>query len=228
MISILCPSRGRPELAKKMIGSALATGGGELQIILYLNNDDPELARYRELIDSKFFIVGPDRSPAYSWNKLAGMARYDILCLMGDDAWFETANWVPKVMTAFNNYNDKIVFAYPDMAGYQGILQEHHCPHYFLHKNWIRVLGYFVPPQFWHWYVDTWHHDIAKLIGRRHIIKDVKIPLLIDYADTTKSREDRLSNRERDHWLWQNTQRWLHADAQALLNFINMHKNKGQ
>ena len=71
MISILCPSRGRPELAKNMIDSAIATSNIPLEFLLYLNDDDPELPRYIELIDSKHYSIGPDRSTGYSWNLLA-------------------------------------------------------------------------------------------------------------------------------------------------------------
>lgn len=233
MISILCPSRGRPNLAKKMVDTALSTAKGPIQILIYLNDDDPKLQEYINTIDNKFLIVGPDRSPVYSWNKLAELAVFDILMLQGDDAWFETEHWDEKVANVFNQYPDKIVFAYPNLNGYEwrgGKLTEDHCPHFFVHKNWVRALGYFVPPHFWHWYVDTWYRDISKLINRRHIMNDVKIPLLVDFEDATDSRKDRLSNRERDHWLWQHTnRRWLHSDAAALVQFINIYaQNKGQ
>lgn len=227
MISVLCPSRGRPELAKKMCDSAFALAGAPIQVLFYLNDDDPELPKYKELIPSQYLIVGPDRSPAYSWNKLAELARYDILFLMGDDAWFETEDWAIKIGKVFDQYPDKIVFAFPSVDGIKwrgGALTKDHCQHFCLHKNWIRTLGYFVPPHFWHWYVDTWFRDVARLIGRHHSIEDVSVPLLVDYEDATELRKDRLCNRERDHWLWNNTQRWLHADAHALQHFIKHYR----
>jgi hypothetical protein len=226
MISILCPSRGRPELAKKMLDSAVKLAGAEIEILIYINEDDPKFNHYRSMIEQKHLRWGPDRSPAYSWNKLAEEAKYDILCLMGDDAWFETENWAHMVKAAFDQYPDKIALVYPDLEGFKwdnGYLTADHCPHFFIHKNWTNTLGYFIPPHFWHWYIDTWYRDVAKLIGRAHRIKGLSMPLLVDFADETDSRKDRLSNRERDHWLWPRTQRWLHADAWALQQFINMH-----
>jgi len=227
MISILCPSRGRPQLAKKMVDTALSLAGAPIEILIYLNDDDPELDNYRALIDNQYLIVGPDRSPAYSWNRLAEVARYDLLFLMGDDAWFETDNWALKISAVFDQYPDKIVFAFPSVDGLEwrgGQLTKDHCPHFVVHKNWVRVLGYFVPPQFWHWYIDTWFRDIAKAIGRFRSIDDVKVPLLVDFEDATDARKDRLSNRERDHWLWKRTQRWLHADIAALNQYIKNYK----
>jgi len=208
-----------------MIDTALSLAGAPIEILLYLNEDDPELEKYQYLIDSKHIIVGPDRSPVFSWNKLAENAKYDILMLQGDDAWFETNNWALKVIEAFEQYPDKIVFVYPDLEGYPwkgGYLTADHCPHFFIHRNWIDTVGYFVAPHFWHWYVDTWWRDVAKIIDRRHIIKDLKIPLLVDFDDITDHRKDMLCNRERDHWLWSRTQQWLQNDAIALLQKINI------
>ncbi len=224
MISILCPSRGRPELAKRMVETALEKAGAPIEILIYLNDDDPALPEYKKLIHPSHLIVGPDRSPAYSWNRLQEIAKYDIFFLMGDDAWFETDNWAIKIGQVFDQYPDKIVMAFPSVEGLEwhgGKLTADHCPHFCIHRNWVNVLGYFIPPHFWHWYIDTWYRDVAKMIGRFHPIKDVSVPLLVDFEDATESRKDRLSNRERDHWLWSHTQRWLHADAWALNHYIN-------
>jgi hypothetical protein len=227
MISVLCPSRGRPELAKKMIDSAVSLANTDVEVLLYINDDDPELEKYQTLINSKHIIVGPDRSPAYSWNKLAELAKYEYYFLMGDDAWFETQDWDLKLIQAFDQYPDKIAMVFPSVDGLEwrgGKLTADHCPHFCLHRNWLRILGYFVPPHFWHWYIDTWFRDIAKALGRFHAVKDVSVPLLVDFEDATDARKDRLSNRERDHWLWPRTQRWLQSDAQALYNFIQQYK----
>jgi len=227
MISLLCPSRGQPELATKMVNSAIELAGSPIEIQLYLNEDDPKLQQYFNLIDSKYISVGPDRSPIYSWNIMAEQAKYDYLFLIGHDGWFETENWAPKIVKHFDNYPDKIAFVFPSVEGQEwegGHLTADHCPHFCIHKNWTKTLGYFLPPQFHHWYVDTWYREIAKMLGRYHRITDVKTPLLVDIKDELWERKDRFCNREKDHWLWHNTQRWLHADAYALHNFITNFK----
>ena len=142
MISILCPSRGRPDLAKKMIDSAVALAATDIEILLYINDDDPELNRYKELIDSKYIILGPDRSPAYSWNRLAELAKHDYYFLMGDDAWFETQDWDLKLIQAFDQYPDKIAMVFPSVDGFEwrgGKLTADYCPHFCLHKNWLNT-----------------------------------------------------------------------------------------
>lgn len=220
MISILCPSRGRPILAKKMIDSALETAGQPIEIILYLNDDDPTLDEYKNLIDSQYYQIGPDRSPGYSWNKLAEVCSGDILFLMGDDATFETYNWASKIIEAFDKFPDKIACVYPYVPG----IKKSNNPHFCVHRNWVNVLGYFVPPHFWHWYVDTWTRTIARNIGRYICLEDFPLPIILNPADETVARKDRLSLRERDHWLWEKTERHRVADEQALTHFIRNYR----
>ena len=50
-VRILCPSRGRPERAAAMWGSAMDTASGKNDVVLalYLDEDDPKLGAYEEL-----------------------------------------------------------------------------------------------------------------------------------------------------------------------------------
>lgn len=220
MISIVCPSRGRPELAKRMVDSALCTAEEKIEILIYLNDDDPELERYKELLDSKYYTIGPDRSPGYSWNLLAEKCSGDILFLMGDDATFETPGWVKKIEHAFDQFPDKIACVYPRVPG----LKKTKNPHFCVHRNWINVLGYFVPPHFWHWYVDTWTRELARGVDRYVCLEDFPLPIILNPADETEQRKDRLSLRERDHWIWSVTARHRDADIIALKKFIKEFK----
>ena len=43
MISFCCPSRGRPELAKRLIDTACENQDGDTEFLFYLNDDDPKL-----------------------------------------------------------------------------------------------------------------------------------------------------------------------------------------
>ena len=85
MISFSCPSRGRPTLAKRLVDTATETQEGNTEFLFYLNDDDPTLEQYKDLLDEKHYTVGPNQSTCYSWNLMAKKAKHDILMLMGDD-----------------------------------------------------------------------------------------------------------------------------------------------
>jgi hypothetical protein len=221
VISIVCPSRGRPKLAKKMIDSFLKNPGCEVEILLYLNEDDSKLKEYKILIDSKHYSIGPDRSPGYSWNLLAQQAKYDIIFLMGDDAYNTTDNWGEIVLKTFDLYKDKIVMVVPDI---KRISKKEFCPHFLLHKNWIKTLEYFIPPHFHQHYVDSWTREVAKALNRYVLLKNFIVPIEMEVGDNTDKRYKKTWLIERDGWLNGVTSRWKENDIQTLKKFIEGYK----
>lgn len=217
MISLLCPTRGRPKLAKKMIDSALATAATDIEILLYLNDNDPCLDEYRDTIDSKYIEVGQDRSPGYSWNLLSDKSKRDIHFLVGDDLWFITKNWDEMSVGYFDRVPDKLACIFPkhDMSEKN--------PHFMLHQNWKRVLGYFVPHQFHQWYVDTWTRNLARKVNRYIRMEDVHVSAINskNLQDDTTKRSEKSWTRVNDGYMWQRSQRWLNYDAELLKKVIN-------
>lgn len=220
MISVLCPSRSRPELAKRMVDSVLKEPGCEIEIILYLNEDDPLLSEYIENIKTAKIIIGPDQSTSYSWNLMAEQAAYDILMLIGDDTMIETENWGIIVTSEFDKVDDKILMVAPKA----GTLGRGKCPHFFLHKNWVKALGYFLPPHFYHHYVDLWIRDIAMSLGRYVHLENFVMPIIKNVNDEVINRYSRSWLKEKDTYLWEKTSRYKEADIQELKKFINNFK----
>jgi hypothetical protein len=219
MISILTPSRSRPQLAHRMITSAIRTAGCKIEIMLYLNDDDPFLDDYKKLFDSSMYIIGPNQSTSYSWNLMAEKAKYDILFLVGDDCKFETENWVQLILDAFKKYPDKIVCVYPRAPS----VSKYKSPHFCLHKNWINTLGYFLPPQFYHWYVDTWIMEVAQRIGRHHLISEFELPIE-NIRDNVSSEYHSSWMKQKDQWIWDKSQRHRDSDVNTLQSIINNFK----
>ena len=216
MISILTPSRSRPQYALRMINSAKDTAGMPIEIKLYLNEDDPLLSDYTNNLDSSMYTVGPNQSTSYSWNLMAEQAQFDILFLVGDDCNFVTQNWASKVLSAFGQYPDKIACVYPRAPS----VSKYKSPHFCLHKNWITTLGYFLPPHFYHWYVDTWILEIAQQLGRHHLITDFELPIETVKDKVTTDYHSSWMKRK-DDWMWTKTKRHRDSDRDALLSYIS-------
>jgi hypothetical protein len=221
-ISVVCPSRGRPELAKRMIDSLLKDPGVPVEILLYLNDNDPKLEEYKKIINPKHYEVGIDRSPVYTWNQLAKKAKHDIIFLMGDDAVVETPMWGEIIIEEFNKYPDKIVLVSPK-AGEFG---KHKCPHFFLHKNWIKALGYFVPIFFHHHYIDYWVRDLAVSVKRYIHLPDFVMPIINNVGDETITRYTTSWLKQRDEEIWNITDKFKKVEVESLLQFIENYKGK--
>lgn len=181
-ISILCPTRGRPEMARRMAESAVATASDTrgLEILFYLNEDDPQVMDYRHG-PYTVFIMGKDGPTSYAWNELAKRAAGDILMLMGDDAVFKTAGWDVLLRDRVKNglphvyqLHDHAPVAVLSFDDGRSPLSEGH-PHPAITRAVYNRLGYLACPMFRHFYVDTWLVELAKEAGIFHYIADMKV-----------------------------------------------------
>lgn len=161
MISLLVPSRYRPEGLLEMVESAvsLADNPENIEVVAMIDNDDtydithPNLSIYQV----------PRTVLSEYWNLAYEKAQGPIYMHCGDDIRFRTKGWDTIVEWNFSQYPDRILFLY----GRDGLQDEVLGTHGFLHKNWVDAVGYFVPPYFSSDYNDTWLNEVAEMIGRR-------------------------------------------------------------
>ncbi|MDE2097960.1 MAG: hypothetical protein KGL39_11975 [Patescibacteria group bacterium] len=221
MISLLCPSRGRPDAFGKMVRSAVAHADRRdgIEIVAYLDDEDDvrpiyELSRWQ----GERHVVGPRICMGDMWNQCAEAARGDILMQCADDIRFQTPGWDRLVSEAFERYQDRIAFVHGrDLSPNEGI----HGTHGFISRRWYEALGYFVPAGFVSDYTDTWLNDLANRIGRRVYLRNLVTEHLhhtLGKAEIDQTTLDRLARHERGRpdllYAWREPERA--ADAQKL------------
>jgi hypothetical protein len=170
MISILVPSRGRPDWLGRTILTAFqtATHTRRIEFIVRLDEDDPRVEDYfSPHFRGVEYLVGPRALLSACWNECAAKARGEIMMHCGDDLTFDTPGWDAVVRKAFAETPDKILFAYGDDRGPHG---ETFGTHGFLHRKWVETVGYFVPPLFSSDWNDVWLNEVAKMIGRHKLL----------------------------------------------------------
>ena len=232
MISFSCPSRGRPKYAKRLVDTAQKTANNDVEILFYLNDDDPTLEEYKDLLDEKFYTVGQNQSTCFSWNQMAQKAKYDNVMLMGDDVQVKTNGWDNLIKEQFDQYDDKILMVVPSDGRYKGTKElgnkvklwgDRALPaaHFAVHKNWINTLGYLAPPFFWHWFVDSYTQKVARKINRCLFLPTVVFKAKKVFDKTGEQVRKHLNIRLRDNFVWDKVRgRHLTADVQLLKDFI--------
>ena len=233
-ISILTPTRVRPSSIDRLVMSCLkmATDPTKIEFVFYIDNDDNASKEKLEQLKSKIspeqikYVQGPRIVLSEMWNQIQPLATADIFMHCGDDIVFQTNGWDDKVMDAFNKSKDKIVFVH----GNDGYWNERFGTHGFLHKNWVNVCGYFVPPYFSSDYNDTWLNDVSNILNRRvHVdIYTEHMHPAFGKAKFDSNHLDRLERHRKDNvdglYHSEKMVKKRSEDAEKLKNFIDTHE----
>lgn len=196
MISVLLPTRKRPQNLERMVDSIFKTAKNFPEIVIYVDDDDTESAAKVEAL-GQTLIVGPRITMSDYWNKCYDRSTGDIVMQCGDDVLFRTKDWDVLVEQAFAEVPDKILLVhgndldpwFPDFG-----------THSFVHRRWVDTVGYFIPPWFVSDYGDTWIGQVAKLIERMKYV-----PIITEHmhprankAQLDETYQQRLNRQFRD------------------------------
>jgi hypothetical protein len=191
MISLLTPTRKRPQRLRAMIDSVLATAYMRPEILCYVTPEDDS---YDPLVFPEVhFVVGERLIMSDLWNALIPHAAGNIFMLCADDVLFRTKNWDITVEAAFAESADKILLCYGDDGGPNG---KTFATLPFVSRQWVNTIGYFTGPGFSADFSDTWPQDVAEMIGRKKLL-----PILTEHCHVMwgKAPDDQTyqENRER-------------------------------
>lgn len=220
MISLLLPSRGRPDQLRRFYDSAMETASipKDIEVVVYVDNDD---VGYDYRLPRLRYNRGDRIILSQMWNKCHEIALGPIYGHMGDDIIFRTPGWDVMVKDAFRKFPDRIAFVYGDDVSGNGV---NFGTHGFIHKRWIDTVGYFVPPYFSSDYNDTWLNDVSSLIDR-HVYVDMKtehMHFVFGKGEKDKTHEERLARHSNDRVdeIYAGKKQEREADAAKLRAFI--------
>ncbi len=114
MISLLLPTRGRPQHVRRLFASIRETTArlDSVEVILYVDEDD---VGSHDLTDDRFRvtpIIGPpDTMGSYNTACLR-RARGDIIMLANDDMVMRTEGWDERLRAVDREFPDKVYLAY--------------------------------------------------------------------------------------------------------------------
>lgn len=174
MISLLIPTRGRPQNIARLVESVVQTAASDgWEIVWCADEDDlPTIEAIRALDPEHHqLLIGLRAIPSVRWNEAWVHARGDIFGLFGDDCVWKAPGWDQMVEEAFRRYPDRLALVY----GPDGFRNELHASHPFISRAWSELFGRVLVEHFGHDWSDTWLNDVAEACGRRHYIPEMWI-----------------------------------------------------
>jgi hypothetical protein len=174
MISVLVPSRERPELLGRSIDSL---GDGDFEVLIRVDDDDPRLDGYARFPN---VAVGPRHGYQglhHYYNELAGRARGDWLFLWNDDCFMETRDWIRVV----RGYEGRMVVLNPDSNHDNWEIDMNVFP--IVPRRMVELTGHFSLSR----HNDSWVEFVARDAG---IMVRAPIRIVHDRADLTGNNDD--------------------------------------
>ncbi|MCB5909705.1 aspartyl/asparaginyl beta-hydroxylase domain-containing protein [Streptomyces pinistramenti] len=184
-LSLLCPTRNRVDNLNTFLRSVQRTAAapGRIEVLCYVDDDDPSLPEYRALFDRArthygaigrcALHVGPPIGVAAAWNHLAEHADGDFLLMANDDQLYVDYGWDVALDQRADDltrlHEDAVLCLYFDAAQYP----EGGCDFPIVSRPWYDTLGYFVPTIFQQWEVEKWVFDLAQRLGRLYPVPGV-------------------------------------------------------
>jgi hypothetical protein len=197
LISVLCPTRNRPENVERLIQSIHDTATDKVEVVFRTDDDAP---LHRDFLASERIIeeCGPRITLSQMWNEAYAASHGEIVMQCGDDIVFRTRGWDDRVREVFAGIPDKVALVYGDdlMHGVK------HATHGFVHMKWVDTVGYLTPPHFSCDYGDTWLMEVGLLLGRLVYLPDVVTEHMhpaAGKASWDQSHQERLARGDRDN-----------------------------
>lgn len=157
-ISILVPTRGRPEKIARLLESVGRSD--KVEVIVGCDDDDETMRGCVGLSSARIVYAPRHNTLGALYNTLAERAKGDWLMAMADDYVIDTAGW-PSILLSYGRRlpnKTGVLFAHdPHHPGFTTI--------YCIHRRVYAMAGYFAAPFFPYWFVDTWWDEIGEMTG---------------------------------------------------------------
>lgn len=226
-ISLLLPTRKRVNNIKRLVDSVFLTADNpnQIEFIFYIDKDDGESKNYLTNIYNSTTIIGDRILMSNMWNKCYSVANSNIFMHCGDDIIFRTKGWDSSILKTFEKYDDKIIFVH----GNDCIQGNRLGTHGFLHRNWVKTIGYFTPPYFSADYNDTWLTDVSNIINRRIYLPEIfteHMHFIAGKSNLDETYRETLGRGQKDNvgQLYESLINKRIADANKLQEFIKNYK----
>lgn len=230
-ISILTVTRKRPQRLLDMLNSFMnnASGSNKIEHIIVVDDDDEltinSLKNFPYQDITKVYILPRTKLLSSLWNKAYEKCEGDIILPSSDDVLMRTKNWDIIIRDIFDKSEDKILIIHPN----DGIQNEAMCTIPIMHRKWVEVVGYVLPPYFAADCADNWLHEVSSMLGRRVYTPSIFIEHM--HFGWGKSPFDEVYEERRNMRvsegvgdLYGNMQRERESDVDKLMAYINSKK----
>lgn len=196
LISILHPSRSRPEKSKQTIHKWInsASDINQIELIVSCDLDDPELSAYKDIYSHTIFknnpvVANKNRSAVDAINYAASISKGDIIIVVSDDTDV-FPGWDHAILKEVQGKTDWILKT-------QDGIQPWIITMPIMDRAYYNRFGYVYYTEYQHCFCDTELSCVADIIGRK-----IKSKLLFPHKhySVTKEQPDEVNKKADSTW----------------------------
>lgn len=176
-LSLLMPTRGRPQLARRFLQSARdrARRPQLLEAVLYVDDDDEESKCIACSGIDLVTIVGPRASMGTYTAACLRRSSGEIIILVNDDVVIRTHGWDDEIRSLHERVTDEIYLAYPNDL----FKADRVCTFPILSRRMCDLLGDPFPAEYQGAFIDYHLLDIFKRLQRCGLHRIVYLPQVV-------------------------------------------------
>lgn len=169
MLTVIVPSRGRPDSIRRLLDAWEATADGLAVLLVALDDDDPTITDYPDPTESLTYTVRPRNGFAPRLTAEALQCETFAVASWGDDHIPRTEGWDTALLYALREMGTG--FAYGD-----DLIQGENLPTACaMTTDIVKALGWMTPPGMAHLYVDDVWKALGEGLDRIRYLPDVVI-----------------------------------------------------
>lgn len=190
LISLIHPSRSRPQKSKDTCLKWLTRAACDVELIVSIDDNDPSRRQYYDAYSQLDpfrikVISNPNRSAVDAVNNAAKESKGDILIVVSDDSDCHT-NWGPLILSATEGKKDFVLKTYDGIQDWIITMPV-------LDREYYNRFGYIYQPEYLHMFCDTEFTHVADITNKVIWRKDIIFPHL--HYSVTKARRDEISEK---------------------------------
>ena len=172
MISLIVPTRGRPERLRQLLASIADTAArpDAIEVVLVIDADDAashQVAEPRLLL--RHVVVAPDRTMGSLNTAGYEASRGRYLMLLNDDVVAHTPGWDEQVRICFAAYPDELILVHVNDL----VMQKNLCTFPIVSRTFCEMAGGICPRDYVRYRIDDHIEDcfnLLSVLGERRII----------------------------------------------------------
>lgn len=186
LISLIVPTRCRPDQLRRFLDSIAATAyhPEQIEVILVIDHDDPVTLTVAQPRLSLRHVVGPPRRTMGELNRAGyAVSTGDFVMLLNDDVIVRTCGWDAVVRECIHRFPDPFVLIHVNDT----LIRQHLCVFPLVSREFCELAGGICPAEYRRYRIDDHIEDVFNILAALGVKRTVHLPdVVFEHANAVE------------------------------------------